>query len=35
MPYPYLVFCEVGEDKIIIHAIRHTARDPSSMPGAS
>jgi toxin ParE1/3/4 len=35
MPYPYLVFYEVGEDEIIIHAIRHAARDPSGMPGAS
>jgi plasmid stabilization system protein ParE len=32
-PYPYLVFYEVAETDIIIHAIRHTARDPSSMPG--
>ena len=34
-PYPYLVFYEVVEDEIIIHAIRHAARDPSGMPGAS
>ncbi len=25
-PYPYAIFYEVGEDEIIIHAIRHTAR---------
>jgi toxin ParE1/3/4 len=33
-PYPYLVFYEPTEDEIIIHAIRHGARDPESMPGA-
>jgi len=33
-PYPYLVFYEIGEDEVIIHAIRHAARDPSSMPGS-
>lgn len=34
-PYPYLIFYEVTESEIIIHAIRHAARDPSGMPGAS
>jgi len=34
-PYPYLIFYEIGDDEIVIHAIRHGARDPSSMPGAS
>ena len=33
-PYPYLVFYEVLGDEIIIHAVRHGSRDPSSMPGA-
>jgi plasmid stabilization system protein ParE len=33
-PYPYLIFYEIGEDEIIIHAVRHGARDPSSMPGS-
>jgi toxin ParE1/3/4 len=33
-PYPYLVFYEVAEGEIIIHAVRHAARDPSGMPGA-
>jgi toxin ParE1/3/4 len=33
-PYPYLIFYEPTESEIIIHAIRHGARDPSSMPGA-
>jgi toxin ParE1/3/4 len=34
-PYPYLIFYEIAGDEIIIHAIRHGARDPSSMPGAT
>jgi toxin ParE1/3/4 len=34
-PYPYLVFYEVGDDEIIIHNIRHSARDPSTMPGSA
>jgi toxin ParE1/3/4 len=34
-PYPYLVFYEVTESEIIIHAIRHAARDPSGMPGSA
>jgi toxin ParE1/3/4 len=33
-PYPYLIFYEVAEEEIIIHAVRHTARNPSSMPGS-
>jgi len=32
-PYPYLIFYEVAGDEVIIHAVRHGARDPSSMPG--
>jgi plasmid stabilization system protein ParE len=32
-PYPYLVFYEVTDTEIIIHAVRHAARDPSGMPG--
>ena len=32
-PFPYLLFYEVLDDEIIIHAIRHAARDPGSMPG--
>jgi toxin ParE1/3/4 len=31
--YPYIVFSEVAVDEIVIHAIRHTARDPAGMPG--
>lgn len=32
-PYPFLVFYEIGGQEIIIHAIRHGARDPGGMPG--
>ena len=34
-PYPYLVFYEVTETEIIIHAVRHAARHPSGVPGAA
>jgi toxin ParE1/3/4 len=34
-PYPYLVFYELTETEIIIHAVRHAARDPSGMPGSA
>ena len=33
-PYPYLIFYEIADDEVIIHAVRHGARDPSGMPGA-
>jgi toxin ParE1/3/4 len=33
-PYSYLVFYEVTETEIIIHAVRHAARNPSGMPGS-
>jgi toxin ParE1/3/4 len=33
-PYPYLVFYEITETEIVVHAIRHGARDPSGMPGS-
>jgi toxin ParE1/3/4 len=29
-PYPYLVFYEVTDEEIIIHALRHGARDQSN-----
>ncbi len=32
-PYPYLIFYEPTETAIIVHAIRHAARDSSGMPG--
>jgi toxin ParE1/3/4 len=28
-PYPYLIFYEATEAEIIVHAVRHGARDPS------
>jgi plasmid stabilization system protein ParE len=34
-PYPYLIFYEATDDEIIIHAVRHGARDSSSMPGST
>ena len=34
-PYPYLIFYEATETEIIVHAVRHGARDPSGMPGSS
>ncbi|MSP03215.1 MAG: type II toxin-antitoxin system RelE/ParE family toxin [Acetobacteraceae bacterium] len=33
-PYPYLVFYEATDTGVIIHAVRHDARDPSAMLGA-
>lgn len=33
LPYPYLIFYEVTETEIIIHAVRHGARNPSGAPG--
>ena len=35
LPYPYLIFYEATESEIIIHAVRHAARDPSGMPGSA
>jgi toxin ParE1/3/4 len=34
-PYAYLVFYEISANEVIIHAVRHGARDPSSMPGSA
>jgi toxin ParE1/3/4 len=34
-PYPYVSFYQTTRDEIIIHAVRHTSRDPSSMPGST
>lgn len=31
-PFPYLIFYENLADEIIIHAVRHGARDPAGMP---
>lgn len=35
LPHPYLIFYEITESEIIIHAVRHAARDPSGMPGST
>lgn len=35
LPYPFIIFYEATDAEIIIHAVRHAARDPSGMPGAS
>lgn len=32
-PYPCLIFYEVTAAEIIVHAVRHGARNPSTMPG--
>jgi toxin ParE1/3/4 len=34
-PYPYLIFYEATDDEVIIHAVRHGARDPSNNPGST
>jgi plasmid stabilization system protein ParE len=34
-PYPYLVFYEVTGDEVIVHAVRHGARNPKGMPGST
>lgn len=31
-PFPYLIFYEVAGDEVIVHSIRHGARDPSATP---
>ena len=31
LPYPYLIFYEVTETEIVIHAVRYAARDPAGM----
>lgn len=34
-PFPYILFYELESDEIRIIGVRHAARDPSSMPGAT
>nr|WP_281350533.1 hypothetical protein [Methylocystis heyeri] len=34
-PYPYLVLYEATASRIVIHAVRHSARSPSTMPGSA
>jgi plasmid stabilization system protein ParE len=31
-PYPYLIFYRATEEEIVIHGVRHGARNPSYMP---
>jgi toxin ParE1/3/4 len=31
-PYPYLIFYRIRDDAVVIHGVRHSARDPASMP---
>jgi plasmid stabilization system protein ParE len=31
-PYPYLAFYRATDDEVVIHGVRHSARDPSSTP---
>ena len=34
-PYPYLIFYEVTDDEIIIHMVRHGAREPIGPTGSA
>ena len=34
-PYPYIIFYEIAGEEIVIHAVRHAARDPSGNPGSN
>ena len=33
-PYAYLIFYEIADEEIIVHAVRHAARNPAGMPGS-
>jgi toxin ParE1/3/4 len=33
-PYPYLIFYRASEDEVVIHGVRHGARNPPSMPSS-
>jgi plasmid stabilization system protein ParE len=33
-PYPYLIFYERRDAVIVIHSVRHAARNPDEMPGS-
>jgi toxin ParE1/3/4 len=35
MPYAYLVFYEATETEVVIHSVRHAARDPTGTPGSA
>jgi toxin ParE1/3/4 len=32
-PYPYLIFCRIAADEIVVQGVRHAARDASPRPG--
>jgi toxin ParE1/3/4 len=32
-PYPYFIFYRVSQGDVVIHGVRHAARDPRTMPG--
>ena len=34
-PFPYVIFYEVTDNEIVIHAVRHGARDPYDNPGST
>ena len=31
-PYPYVILYEVGDDEVIVHTVRHSARRPAEPP---
>lgn len=31
-PYPYVIYYEVTTDEVIVHGVRHVARDPRGRP---
>ena len=34
-PYPYMIFYEATDDEVIIHTVRHGAREPSDSTGST
>jgi plasmid stabilization system protein ParE len=32
LPYPYVIYYEAAADAVVIHAVRHGARDPDDAP---
>jgi addiction module RelE/StbE family toxin len=34
-PYPYIIFYEVMDDEVVIHAVRHGARASYEFPGST
>ena len=33
-PHPYLIFYEIADEEIVVHAVRHAARNPVGIPGS-